>query len=64
MLSCVLLENIHVDSRGRNTDGIVIDSSAESSRRNSIVSGDDGISIKSAGTRRAGSWGADASWTT
>lgn len=44
----VLLENIHVDSRGRNTDGIVIDSSTDVVvRRNSIVSGDDGISIKS-----------------
>ena len=44
----VLLENIHVDSRGRNTDGIVIDSSTDVvARRNSIVSGDDGISIKS-----------------
>ena len=44
----VLLENVHVDSRGRNTDGIVIDSSTDVVvRRNSIVSGDDGISIKS-----------------
>lgn len=44
----VLLEHVVVESSGRNTDGIVVDSSADVVvRHNAITSGDDGISIKS-----------------